>query len=120
MAFDPIKPYIIGEDGTELFIADDGDDWREKVITAKDMNNLVYSRLGETGQILLIGHSGNHEWKQPVPDKAKCAYCGQWGEPRSECKKCGAPIDPLRATGGYIGDRPYIVGECANDKVRTQ
>jgi hypothetical protein len=25
--------------------------------------------------------------------RAKCAYCGQWGERFEGCRKCGAPID---------------------------
>jgi hypothetical protein len=26
--------------------------------------------------------------------RRKCSYCGQYGEPRTACKHCGAPIDP--------------------------
>jgi hypothetical protein len=26
--------------------------------------------------------------------KSKCAHCGQYAEPETECHKCGAPVDP--------------------------
>ena len=52
--------------------------------------------IGDRGAVLKMGGSAP-EWvnlaKPDETEKAKCAYCGQWGEARSECMKCGAPID---------------------------
>jgi hypothetical protein len=31
---------------------------------------------------------------EPEHNRCKCGYCGQWGEPRTACRYCGAPIDP--------------------------
>lgn len=28
-----------------------------------------------------------------LESRKKCIYCGQWGEPRTACNYCGAPID---------------------------
>ena len=30
---------------------------------------------------------------QYVGNDVRCAYCKQWGEPRTACQYCGAPID---------------------------
>ena len=28
-----------------------------------------------------------------TPGRVKCAHCGQYAEQRTECAKCGAPVD---------------------------
>ena len=30
------------------------------------------------------------------PQRAKCSYCQQWGEEKSKCGSCGAPIDEAK------------------------
>lgn len=56
------------------------------------------------GSILNWGFGGTalYRYEQVYPridvgeQRAKCAYCGQWGEQRSQCKHCGAPVDGER------------------------
>ena len=78
---------------------------------------LTKMAIGNRGAVLKMGDSAPEWVNLAKPDKterAKCAYCGKWGKARSECMKCGAPIDPSRrrASGGFLGnDEPYLVSE---------
>jgi hypothetical protein len=40
-----------------------------------------------------IDSEGVVQFALPSNNKRKCAHCGQWGEPRSACEYCGAPVD---------------------------
>lgn len=48
-------------------------------------------------------------------ERTKCQYCGQWGDARSECGHCGAPIDETKTIvnhnfeGSLYG---YPLSEC--------
>lgn len=40
----------------------------------------------------------SHGYRQSVnthPARVKCSHCGQWGEIKTACEFCGAPIDPI-------------------------
>lgn len=49
------------------------------------MDNVRELAVGEAKQVLRV-NTEVPEWSY-VDRRAKCAYCGQWGEPWSECKK---------------------------------
>jgi hypothetical protein len=43
------------------------------------------SSIDDSAEILIDG--------QPMHPSHKCPYCRSWGEHRTNCVKCGAPID---------------------------
>lgn len=63
--------------------------WDQKTYCTTNTTNIECYFVDYTmpGGIIEIG--GN-----PIttPQKIPCQYCGQWGEARSTCSHCGAPI----------------------------
>lgn len=54
-----------------------------------------YGRLGGSAGVYETSHL-----------RSKCAYCGQWGDARSECGKCGAPIDETKTIVNHNAGYP--------------
>lgn len=66
-------------------------EWLEgELVFAYNLNTRAYS-IGEEPLRMVGGYADR--LLGDAEDKSKCAYCGQWGESRSACTHCGAPID---------------------------
>jgi methionyl-tRNA synthetase len=61
--------------------------WQENDITVADAINYSDSRIMQ-----LV----DEKIKQLQEEKdviVKCSHCGQWSARKTECRKCGAPVD---------------------------
>ena len=69
--------------------------WISKYDFVYSMDNMPRA----TVELLLDYDTGYQEFKTMLADSfpgkviVKCQHCGQWGARKTECVKCGAPID---------------------------